>query len=194
MARLRINAIGGYLDDELTAAGTTLTSDALEAVPEVVAPDYVPIVLSPDGYLGGPFLARITAHTALATTATIEAVDTRGVTLPAGVEWVHAIEAEDWSTVAATVYTDDHTLTLNDAGQVVEMNKATAVTLTVPDDATVDFPVGTVIEVCNIGAGLLTIEGDTGVDVRNEGDLVQWATASLRKRDADEWVAAGAIT
>lgn len=145
MARLRINALGGYIDAALTAAGTTLTSDALAACPAVASPDYVPIVLSPDGYLGGPYLAKITAHTAAATTATIEAVDTRAVDLPAGIEWVHAIQEDDFPDVlmrliAETIYEPDPVIALNTTSTTAtDVDAANlAVAFTVPASGAVE--------------------------------------------------------
>lgn len=96
------------------------------------------------------------------------------------------------ATLTVNTQTDDYTLALSDAGKVVEMNKATACTLTVPTNASVAFPVGTIIEAYAMGAGAVTVAGDGGVTVRNAGDLAaQYATASLRKRDTDEWVLTG---
>lgn len=97
-------------------------------------------------------------------------------------------------TVTANTVTDNYTLVLGDAGKVVEVNSGDAKTVTVPTNASVAFAVGTIIEVYGMGAGTVTVEGDGGVTVRNEGDLAeQYATASLRKRDTDEWVLTGAL-
>lgn len=98
--------------------------------------------------------------------------------------------------VVANLQTASYALVLGDAGKVVEMNLASANTLTVPLNATVGFPVGTVIEVCQIGAGQTTLTPATGaVNLRSRGALLklagQWASASLRKRGTDEWVVAG---
>src|SRR5689334_11950484 len=46
-----------------------------------------------------------------------------------------------------------YTLVLGDAGKVVEMNNAASNTLTVPPNSSVAFPVNTVIEVFQLGAG-----------------------------------------
>lgn len=88
--------------------------------------------------------------------------------------------------------TDSATLVLADQGKVVEANKATAISLTVPDNADVAFPVGTVIRVCQTGAGALTFVADTAVTINAVGgDLVsegQWITFELRKRATDTWL------
>lgn len=104
---------------------------------------------------------------------------------------VNTVELAVYTMTANTV-TDNYTLVLTDAGKVVEMNAATAKQITVPANADVGFGIGTVVEVYQMGAGTLTIAGDTGVTVRNAGDLAgPYATASLRKRGTDEWVLSG---
>ena len=90
--------------------------------------------------------------------------------------------------------TTDYTLTLDDAGKIVVMNKVGTGTLTIPKNDTVDLPIGTIINVYNISADLLTIVGATDVVVRNAGAVGQYNEVSLRKRLANEWVLVGDIT
>ena len=88
-----------------------------------------------------------------------------------------------------------YTLVLADEGKVVEMNNASANTLTVPPNSSVAFPIGAVIEVYRMGAGSTTVVAGSGVTVRNAGSLrAQYSTASLRKRATDEWVLAGDLS
>lgn len=91
--------------------------------------------------------------------------------------------------------TDDYTLVLADKGRVVEMNKATAVTVTVPAEASVDFPVGSYVEIDQLGAGQVTIVADAGVTILSSGGLLslraQYSTAVLRKRGSDLWLLVG---
>lgn len=93
-----------------------------------------------------------------------------------------------------TEKTADYTLALADADQVVLMNKTGAANLTVPTNASVEFPVGTIIGIYNASSDAVTIAGDGGVTVRNAGDLAQYGEVSLRKRATDEWVLAGAVS
>lgn len=99
--------------------------------------------------------------------------------------------------VAINTYTDDHILDLTDAGAIVEMNKGTANTLTVPPNADVAFPVDTRIDLVQFGAGTTTIAAGSGVTIRSLGDLLdmggQYAGASLYKRGTNEWVLVGTL-
>jgi hypothetical protein len=98
--------------------------------------------------------------------------------------------------------TDDYTLVLNDSYQnLISMNKATAVALKIPTNATAAIPVGTVITVLNKGAGLLTISavtsGTTTVlsagTVAASPTLGQYKTAACIKTATDTWYVVGAI-
>jgi hypothetical protein len=87
-----------------------------------------------------------------------------------------------------TPRTADYTLALTDAGKVVPMNKTGAATLTVPLNATVEFPVGAVLYVYNMSSSDVTVAAAGGVTVRNAGDIVQYGQVTLRKRATNEWV------
>lgn len=90
-----------------------------------------------------------------------------------------------------TTRTAAYTLALGDLGRVVPVNSASPVTITVPTDASVAFPVGTVVYIYNFGAGAVTLAG-SGVTFRNNtGTIAQYKEVSLRHRATDEWVVTG---
>jgi hypothetical protein len=88
-----------------------------------------------------------------------------------------------------------YTLVLTDAGKVVEANNAATVTVTVPPNSAVAFPIGTVIELWQQGAGQLLVAAGAGVTIRSSGGFLksygQYSSLSLRKRATDEWVLVG---
>jgi hypothetical protein len=99
--------------------------------------------------------------------------------------------------------TDDYTLVLNDSYQnLIPMNKASAVALKIPTNATAAIPVGTVITVLNKGAGTVTISavtsGTTTVlsagTVAASPTLGQYKTAACIKTATDTWYITGAIS
>jgi hypothetical protein len=107
--------------------------------------------------------------------------------------------------VAYTVNADataDYTAVIADAYQVlVPMNKATAVAFKIPTNASVAFPVGTVITVLNKGVGAVTISAVTSgtTTVLSAGavaaapTLAQYKSAALIKTATDTWYVVGAI-
>lgn len=97
------------------------------------------------------------------------------------------------ATVAVNAQTGAYTLVLADAGKAVEVTSATAVTITVPTNASVAYPVGTLIEVAQTGVGQVTIAG-AGVTLQSPASLksrTQYSTIVLRKRATDTWIVGG---
>ncbi|PQO22063.1 hypothetical protein C2I36_15065 [Rhodobacteraceae bacterium WD3A24] len=102
----------------------------------------------------------------------------------------------------ATVTADasaSRTLALADAGAIIEMTSGSANTVTIPAEASVDFPVGALVNISQVGAGTTTIAGDTGVTLNGVGGGsctidAQWGGAGLYKRAADAWVVQGAVS
>ena len=98
--------------------------------------------------------------------------------------------------------TADYTPVLNDQYQaLIPMNKATAVNFTIPTNASVAYPVGTVLTVLNKGAGAVTIKAVTSgtTTVLSAGataaqtTLAQYKTAACIKTATDTWYVVGAI-
>lgn len=89
-----------------------------------------------------------------------------------------------------------YTLVLADAGKLVELNNAAAITLTIPTNASVAFPVGTQVNILQTGAGQVTVSG-AGVTINGTPGLklrTQWASATLVKRGTDTWVIMGDLS
>jgi hypothetical protein len=91
--------------------------------------------------------------------------------------------------------TTSYTLTMAEAGKAVEINSSSAQTVTVPNHSSVAFPVGTVIEITQIGSGNITITPASGVSLQSADGLlqtrVQYSTATIRKRSANAWLVVG---
>lgn len=90
-----------------------------------------------------------------------------------------------------------YTLVLGDAGNVVSMNNASANTLTVPPNSSVAFPVGTQIDLAQLGAGQTTVAAGGGVTIRSDAGKLklagQYVGGTLLKLATDEWLLAGNI-
>lgn len=95
----------------------------------------------------------------------------------------------------STMRTGDATLEYEDRGKVVPVNAPGAAVITVPTNMAVPFPLGTVINVYNVSeTHTVQIVGAPGVNVISVGDiLTPLNEISLRKRDTNEWVVAGAL-
>jgi hypothetical protein len=90
-----------------------------------------------------------------------------------------------------------YTLVLADDGKVVELLNASPVTLTVPLNSTVAFPIGTQITILQTGAGQVTIQPTSGVTINaNPGFKLraQWTAGTLIKRATNTWVLLGDLS
>ena len=91
-----------------------------------------------------------------------------------------------------------YTLALTDGNNtMVELSNASAITVTVPLNSSVAFPVGSQINLLQTGAGQVTIVGASGVTVNATPGLkfrAQWSGASLIKRSTDGWVLVGDVS
>jgi len=86
-----------------------------------------------------------------------------------------------------------YTFQLTDNSRIVELNNASAITLTIPTDASVLFPTGTSITIIQTGAGQVTISG-AGLTLNATPGLklrTQWSSATIVKRSANTWVVIG---
>jgi hypothetical protein len=107
------------------------------------------------------------------------------------------LNAKANTTISTNLQTASYTLVAGDAGKLVEMNVGSANNLTVPLNSSVPFPVGTKIDILQVGAGQTTVVATGGVTINaNPGIKLsgQWAAASLVKRATDNWVLIGNIT
>jgi hypothetical protein len=98
--------------------------------------------------------------------------------------------------------TADYTATTNDNYQeLFLMNKATAIAFKIPTNASVAYPIGTVLTVLSIGVGTTTISavtpGTTTVlsagAVAASPTLAQYKSAACIKTGTDAWYVVGAI-
>jgi hypothetical protein len=88
-----------------------------------------------------------------------------------------------------------YTPVLADNGKLVTLSNASAITLTVPTNASVAYATGAQINIQQIGAGQVTVAGDTGVTVNGTGTKTraQWSAATLLKTATDTWTLIGDI-
>jgi predicted heme/steroid binding protein len=93
--------------------------------------------------------------------------------------------------------TVNYTLVTTDAGKIVETNISTPNTVTVPDNATVPFPIGTEIFVMQYGAGQTTIAAVAGVTLRSKSNYKKigspYTGVCLVKVGTDEWYLVGTL-
>lgn len=90
-----------------------------------------------------------------------------------------------------------YTFVLVDAGYVCTFTNASPVTVTVPPESSVNFPITTQIELIQDGAGKVTVAPGVGVTIQSQaGNLslaAQYSNAVLIKKAADTWYLVGTL-
>ena len=84
-----------------------------------------------------------------------------------------------------------YTLALTDVAKVITLSNAGAITLTVPTNASVAFPIGSTLLLVQLGAGQVSLSY-AGVTMRSAGSKYkmngQYSVCGLMKLDTDTWV------
>jgi hypothetical protein len=87
---------------------------------------------------------------------------------------------------------------LTERDDLIEMGSASPITLTIPTDATLNYPIGTSIDILQTGAGQVTIAPVSGTVTVNATPGLKlrttWSSATLLKRAANTWVVFGDLT
>jgi hypothetical protein len=87
---------------------------------------------------------------------------------------------------------------LTERDDLIEMSSASALVLTIPTDATLNYPIGTSIDILQTGAGQVTIAPVSGTVTVNATPGLKlrttWSSATLLKRAANTWVVFGDLT
>ena len=101
-------------------------------------------------------------------------------------------------TITTNIQVASYSLALNDNGKLVLMNVATANNLTIPLNSSVNFPVGTKIDVSSVGAGQTTIVAAGGVTINSAGGALklrlQYSGATMVQTATNVWSLFGDIT
>lgn len=103
-----------------------------------------------------------------------------------------------WVNYADTSFvakTSDYTIALADSGKTITVNSGSTVTITVPTNAAVPFPLGTRIDIIGIGSGTVDFGVSSGVTLNSKNTWkklnTQYSAAGLVKVDTNTWILIG---
>jgi hypothetical protein len=108
-----------------------------------------------------------------------------------------AIEQNKIADTILNQLTASYTLVLADKNKMVEIANASATTLTIPADNTVNFATGATITILQTSTGQITLTAASGVTLNATPGAklrTQWSSATLVKRAANTWVALGDLS
>jgi hypothetical protein len=94
-----------------------------------------------------------------------------------------------------------YTTVLADNGKLVTLSNASAIAVTIPLNASVNYPVGAQINMVQLGAGQVTVAGASGVTVVSTGATAstpqtraQYSTLTAVQTSTDNWLVMGDIS
>ena len=94
-----------------------------------------------------------------------------------------------------------YTTVLSDNGKLITLSNASAITATIPPNASVAYPVGAQLNFAQLGAGQVTISQGAGVTIVSTGSTAsapklraQYSTATAVQTSADNWLVMGDIS
>jgi len=199
---LGTDTTGSYVSSLVAGSGITLSNNSGEgATPTVALTSNSVTVNGTSITLGGSGTVTANASTLTGTSLNSSVVGSNltsvGTLTSLTVSGNVSVTGAVIDHVITNQQTASYTLALTDDGDLVEMNVGTANNLTVPADNTVNFPVGTSIDILQVGAGQTTIVATSGVTINRSTGLklrTQWSAATLIKRAANTWVAIGDLS
>jgi hypothetical protein len=116
-----------------------------------------------------------------------------------GSEWVNLAVSVPEATqrTVGNITGTSYTILETDAGKVLVFSNSSAVTLTVPDDSTYNFPIGQVITLVQKETGTVSVEGESSAQIRcfsEASTLGQYSRVELLKIAANEWLLSGDLS
>ena len=106
-------------------------------------------------------------------------------------------DGSSWLSIVDPLFTfnqqsSSYTLQLIDGYKMIEMSGGG--NLTVPPESSVNFPIGTAIDIVQTGSSQVTVVAGSGVTVNSTPGLklrTQWSSATLVKRASNTWLLMG---
>lgn len=84
-----------------------------------------------------------------------------------------------------------YTLVAGDCGLLVTLSNANPITLTLPQDSDATIPIGTYVDLMQLGAGQVTVQAGTGATLRTSGltakARAQYSRMAVQKISANTW-------
>lgn len=159
-------------------------------------------VTAGNGLSGGGSSGAVTLSINTAITADLSTAQTlTNKTLTSPTINTPSITGGSWNIGINTQTGTSYTTVLADNGKLVTLSNAAAIAVTIPPNSSVTYPVGAQINMAQLGAGQVTVAGDTGVTVVSTGATAatpktraQYSTLTAVQTSTDNWLVMGDIS
>lgn len=122
-----------------------------------------------------------------------------------GVTWIYDSTNTTWNIVSGYAFqrvvmnpqSSSYTVVLNDEQKLIQMNSTSTNTVTIPPSSSVNFTIGSQINIVQINTGRTTINPGSGVTINSTPGLIlrdRWSVATVMKTDTDTWLAIGDLS
>jgi hypothetical protein len=107
------------------------------------------------------------------------------------------ILTNDHIDIVSETITSSVTLNINNKNRILKVNSSSAITLTIPSNASVPFPINTEVAIIREGSGTVSISPGSGVTLLSTDSKRkikgQYSSAALLKTASDTWLLIGSI-
>jgi hypothetical protein len=107
------------------------------------------------------------------------------------------ILTNDHIDIVSETITSSVTLNINNKNRILKVNSSSAITLTIPSNASVTFPINTEVAIIREGSGTVSIAPGSGVTLLSTDSKRkikgQYSSAALLKTASDTWLLIGSI-
>jgi hypothetical protein len=107
------------------------------------------------------------------------------------------ILTNDHIDIVSETITSSVTLNINNKNRILKVNSSSAITLTIPSNASVPFPINTEVAIIREGSGTVSIAPESGVTLLSTDSKRkikgQYSSAALLKTASDTWLLIGSI-
>ena len=86
------------------------------------------------------------------------------------------------------ITTSSRNIATTDRNKVVACTNTSDITITIAADATVNFPIGSVVYIARFGSGAVALAAGGGVNVSRVGNLTPGEEIYVRKRADNTWI------
>jgi hypothetical protein len=90
--------------------------------------------------------------------------------------------------ITENVKTGNHIAEIADLAKVIAMNNTSTATVTIPNDSTINFPIGSILRIAKVNTGTVTLAAAAGVTLSKTGNFGSFEEIVIRKRANNNWI------